>query len=338
MSQPGRPPCPRAYAASVGHSVWFSDDLGERWQRAHTHAAGLYNECRVWSLAVHPARPGELLAGTDQGLYRWDDRTGRFAHVPSPLDGLHILKLARHPAEPDWILCGTRPAALFASRDDGASWTRLPLPVAPECPFINTPRVTSLCFDPAHRDTLWVTVEIAGIFRSDDAGASWQPCNAGLLTPDVHNLLIFDDCPAAGGSRLMLCSTEEGLHRSLDHGATWQSVAVPQAPFRYFRCMAARADGSGTCFVSVGDRPSGETGLLLRSRDFGQAWEPVDLPGHVNTTIWWLATTPADPMCLMACSIFGEVWSSRDGGETWARPRRSLGELREVALAAAPSL
>lgn len=35
-----------AYAASVGHSVWFSDDTGESWSRAHTNTVGIDNESR----------------------------------------------------------------------------------------------------------------------------------------------------------------------------------------------------------------------------------------------------------------------------------------------------
>ena len=60
-----------AYAASVGHSVWFSHDVGETWNRAWTPTGGIYNESRCWCLATHPDRPGEVLSGTDQGVYRW---------------------------------------------------------------------------------------------------------------------------------------------------------------------------------------------------------------------------------------------------------------------------
>jgi photosystem II stability/assembly factor-like uncharacterized protein len=323
----------RAFAASVGHGVWFSDDLGESWRRAHTHRAGLYNESRCWSLSWHPARPGQLLAGTDQGLYRWDDAEQAFRHLPSPMDGLHILKTVQAPHDPDWIVCGTRPAALFASRDGGLNWQRLPFPADPECAFINTPRVTSLKFDPANLDCLWATVEIDGVFRSDDGGDNWVRLIDGLLTRDTHNLLIFDDCPAAGGSRLILCSTEEGLHRSFDNGASWEPVTVPQAPYSYFRCLAAREDGSGTLFLSVGDRPSGDDGLLLRSRDHGTSWERVALPGRTNTTIWWIAALPGAPDVLIANSMFGEIWRSVDGGEHWEKPEKFLGEVREVVLA-----
>ncbi len=321
------------YAASVGHSVWVSRDLGESWLRAPTPTGGIYNESRCWSLATHPARPDEVWSGTDQGIYVWRHSLARWNYLPSPMDGLHILKLARSPSDPDFIVAGTRPAEIFVSRDGGRSWQCGELPIGSECWFINTPRVTSIQFDPKEPETLWVMVEIAGIFRSRDGGKNWELLVEGLRDPDVHNLVIMDD----HGDRVILCATEVGLHRSADNGASWEFQEVPAAgDLVYFRCMARRADQSGVIFMSIGDKPSGETGVLLRSRDFGATWEPVELPGRVNTTIWWIFANPEDPRLILCNSIFGEIFRSTDGGETWQRMDRFLGEIREIAWQAVP--
>ena len=315
------------YAASVGHSVWFSHDAGESWNRARTDKGGIYNESRCWCLSVHPERPGEVLSGTDLGVYRWSSERERWSHVPSPMDGLHILQLARHPDEANFIVAGTRPAAIFISEDDGRSWFRAPLGNATECPFINTPRVTSIQFDPTDPDTIWATIEIDAIWRSQDRGRSWRRLGDGLRTEDTHNLVILD----LPEGRRILCSTELGLHRSDDWGETWNFVDVPQAPWPYFRCLARRADASGHLLLSVGDRPSGETGLLLRSRDYGESWEDAGLPTPVNSTIWWIATNSADPMLIFCCTIMGQMFRSTDGGESWEKIHRELGELRMMA-------
>ena len=276
---------------------------------------------------MHPDRPGTFLAGTDQGLYRWNPGAERFDYLPSPLDSLQILQLAQAPHDPDFILAGTRPAAIFRSTDGGSSWTRLWLGNATECHFINTPRVTSIHFDPLERDTIWATIEIDAIWRSRDRGETWERLGQGLLTDDVHNLVFVDE----SGPRRILVSTEEGLHRSDDEGRTWKPVPVPQAPWPYFRVMVARPDRSGVLFLSVGDRPSGEKGLLLRSRDWGETWEDAGLPQPVNSTIWWIGVNRADPMLVFCCTIFGQVFRSQDGGETWKKLARELGELRMIA-------
>jgi photosystem II stability/assembly factor-like uncharacterized protein len=116
-----------AYAASVGHSVWFSHDTGETWNRANTNTGGIYNESRCWCVSTHADRPGEVLAGTDIGVYRWDPSAERWNYVPSPMDGMHILQIGQHPHDANLIVAGTRPAAIFISEDGGATWYKAPV-------------------------------------------------------------------------------------------------------------------------------------------------------------------------------------------------------------------
>jgi photosystem II stability/assembly factor-like uncharacterized protein len=273
-----------------------------------------------------------VLAGTDIGVYRWDPSAERWNYVPSPMDGMHILQIGQHPHDANLIVAGTRPAAIFISEDGGATWYKAPVGNASKCEFINTPRVTSIQFDPVDRDTLWATIEVDAIWRSRDRGRTWQRLADGLRTDDTHNLVIFDTL----GKRRILCSTELGLHRSDDDGETWNFVDVPQAPWSYFRCMARRPDSSGVMFLSVGDRPSGETGLLLRSRDWGETWEDACLPTPVNSTIWLIGTNPANPRLIFCCTIMGQMFRSTDGGEVWTKIKRELGELRMITWAPAP--
>ncbi|RMF07619.1 MAG: hypothetical protein D6763_11825 [Alphaproteobacteria bacterium] len=323
---------PVVYAASIGHSGWFSHDLGESWQRAHTNWGGIYNESRCWCFAIHPDRPGELLAGTDQGIYRWDPRVQRWNYVPSPMDGLHILKLTQCPANSDLIIAGTRPAELFRSEDGGLTWEWTPIANKTEVPYINTPRVTSLQFDPEVAGKVWMTIEIDGVWRSDDAGKSWVRLGTDLPDQDTHNVVILRQ----DGKRVVLCTTEIGLFRSEDEGETFAKVDTGDIPYHYFRHMLHRPDNTGVLFLSVGDRPSGDDAMLLRSRDYGANWEVVDLPGNQNSTIWSISAHPADPMLLFCHSIMGEIYRSLDGGETWEKMEKFLGELREVVWAPVP--
>ncbi|SIN65442.1 BNR/Asp-box repeat-containing protein [Parasphingorhabdus marina DSM 22363] len=321
------------YAASVGHSGWFSRDLGESWQRANTHTGGVYNESRTWCLSVHPDRPGEVLAGTDDGVYRWMETEKRWNHVPSPMDGLHILKIAQSPFNPDFIIAGTRPAELYRSRDNGRSWERLTFANHIEAPFINTNRVTSVKYDPVHPEQIWVTIEIDGLWRSRDGGDNWERIGLDLPDQDLHNVEFAD----FEHERWILVATEVGLFRSRDDGGNFHKIDIPDLPYHYFRCLTRRPDQTGVMFLSIGDRPSGDDSMLLRTRDNGETWEAVDLPGNQNTTIWHISGNAADPMLLFAISIFGEVYRSTDGGETWDKPAKFLGEAREIVWAPVPN-
>jgi len=318
----------KAYAATM-QSVWFSEDEGISWSRLLTPTGGFYNEARVWAVHAHPARKGELLAGTDQGLYRYSEAFGCFQHIPSPMDGLQILKIAQDPINPDVIVCGTRPSEIYISEDNGDSWFRSPINGATECWFINTPRVTSIQFDPYQSDRLWVTIEIDGVYRSDDRGRSWTRVVNGLHDNDTHDLVFHQ----AGTQQLMLCSTEEGVHRSSDNGETWKQLDIPQTSFAYCRSLKQVSHNSPWVIASFGDKPSGETGVLLYSPDFGQTWHNSNIDSEVNSTIWSIGVNEANPDLMFAATIFGQIFKSTDAGKNWLKVKRELGEIRMIGWA-----
>lgn len=319
----------KAYAATM-QSVWFSDDEGQSWNRLLTPTGGFYNEARVWSVCTHPDRPGEVLAGSDQGLYRFSEATGRFDYIPSPMDNLHILQIAQDPRDANFIVCGTRPGEVFLSEDNGESWRRANLDASTECWFINTSRVTSVKFDPSVKDTIWITVEIDGVFRSADRGRTWEHIVRGLHDNDTHDLVFRD---RADGSRTILCSTEDGVHRSDDNGESWQQLQIPQARWDYFRSLKQPAPNSDVVIASVGDKPSGEAGDLLISRDFGESWTVCDLSAPANSTFWSIGTNAADESLLFVATIFGQIFRSTDGGASWQKMKRELGEIRMITWA-----
>lgn len=318
----------KAYAATM-QSVWFSEDEGLSWNRLLTPTGGFYNEARCWCVTTHASRPGELLAGTDQGLYRYTEEAKRFDYIPSPMDSLHILRVAQDPHDPDFIVCGTRPGEIFISQDNGETWTRSKLDSATECWFINTTRVTSIHFDPVERDTIWITIEIDGVLRSRDRGRTWELLIDGLHDNDTHDLVFRD----ADGQRAILCSTEDGVHRSTDNGTTWQQLSIPEAKWAYFRSLKQPAENSPVVIASVGDKPSGEAGQFLISTDFGSSWAEAALSHPPNSTLWSIGTNPADTSLLFAATIFGQIFKSTDGGQSWQKMPRELGEIRMIAWA-----
>ena len=319
----------KAYAATM-QSVWFSDDEGQNWNRLLTPWGGLYNESRCWALHTHADRPGDLLAGTDQGLYRYTEQAGRFDYIPSPMDNLHILRIAQCPSDPNFIVCGTRPGEIFISEDNGESWRRANLDAATECWFINTTRVTSIHFDPKDSDTIWITVEIDGILRSSDRGKTWELLIDGLHDNDTHDLVFRDH---TDGHRSIMVSTEDGVHRSTNQGASWERLDIPQARWVYFRSLKQPYENSDTVIASVGDKPSGEASELLISHDFGVSWKVCKLSDGANSTFWSIGTNAADAGLLYVATIFGQIFKSIDGGESWVKQKRELGEIRMITWA-----
>ena len=307
--------------------MWFSRDLGETWERPYSES-GLYLEARVWALSTHPARPDELLAGTDSGLYRWRESTRTWTHLPGPLDDTCTWALAQDPRHPQVIVAGTHPAALWRSDDGGTSWRKLPVVLAQECIFVGHPRVTQVIFDPTEPETLWAGIEIDAVHRSRDGGQSWARLDRGLVSGDVHGVAVVR---GENGARTLFATTNKGLHVSHDEGEHWQHQLL-DAPWQYTRTLMARADGDGTLFLTNGNGPPGSTGRLLRSQDHGVTWQDVGLPGTPNSTPWTVASHPDDPSVVFTVTNLGELYRSLDGGQRWMKLEREFGEVRTLAM------
>lgn len=162
---------------TVGTGAWYSPDGGETWQRV---TKGFWGESRVFGLAVHPKEPQVVYAGADDGIYRSRDKGASFERLDSPMNVLHVWKIAFDPMNPDIIFAGTHPAALFCSRDGGQHWEQLSVEMAEECANVRIPRVTALTVDPSDHHVVWAGVEVDGVRRSLDGGKTWTRIAGGL--------------------------------------------------------------------------------------------------------------------------------------------------------------
>ena len=61
------------------------------------------------------------------------------------------------------------------------------------------------------------------------------------------------------------------------------------------------------------------TGILLRSRDGGDSWAQVDVGGPVPHTMFKIAFDERRPSLMSCATNGGEVWTSRDAGESWTQ-------------------
>jgi photosystem II stability/assembly factor-like uncharacterized protein len=156
------------------HAIFRSSDSGDTWVRADS---GLSNS-RVRSLAIDPATPSILYAGTYRGVFRTRDsgETWEAANVGLPEEGW-VKAIAIDPANPSTIYAGGL-SGVSCSRDSGDSWETL----TNEFPDLS---INALAIDPENPSTLYAGTSDAGVFRSTDSGETWEPMNSGLNNLDV---------------------------------------------------------------------------------------------------------------------------------------------------------
>jgi photosystem II stability/assembly factor-like uncharacterized protein len=316
----------RLYVGTIGQGLWRSTDDGESFTRA---SDGMFVECHVRALAVHPHDPRVLYLGTEQGLFRSADGADTWARVESPMNGVQVWSLLLLPHASEVILAGTCPSHIFRSPDGGRTWTEPPVQIVQECPRILYTRVTTLVADPADPDTVWAGVEIDGLRKSRDGGRTWQKLGRGLSSQDIHAVAVV---PGDGSGGRVLAATNNDLNLSTDGGETWKPLAVGGSlPWSYCRALAQPADRLDEILLGNGNGPPGSAGIIGRSTDGGDTWQTASMPGLANSTIWNFAVHAADPQRLYASSVSGELYYSTSGGAAWEKLAREFGEIRALA-------
>ena len=308
---------------TAGWGVWHSGDSGKSWTR---HRKPFPLNSRIQALVTHPTEPHTIIAAGDTGVFRSRDGGAHWERIGQQGDLPTVWSLAIDPVDPNVLFAGTRPAGVYRSKDGGVKWERLTLDIAKEC-SIGVPFVTAVMVDPDDHRVVFAGVEIDGVFRSRDGGDTWTRMKEGLYDPDVHAMAIARTTP-----KRILTSTNGELFVSSDLGESWTAVGIKKKwPLPYARGLAVKTDDASVVYAGCGETTTGETGHVLRTRDFGDTWETLKLPGRPNATMWGLATHPADAARIVAFTLFGEVFTTEDAGESWAKVPREFGEIRTAA-------
>lgn len=302
----------------------------------------LLNELGVTDLAEDRLNPGVIYAGTrGNGVWRSEDKGKTWQH--RGLDGEMIMSVAvsPHPVnnsniDQRLVYAGTKPAHMFRSTDSGTSWEELTsfreIPnrwwwFSPADPPDKRPYVIEIALSPSDPNVLLAGVEFGAVVRSEDGGDTWSRHLRGSLR-DCHSLKFHasngDWAYEAGGSG-------GGASFSRDGGKTWQKAQAGltksygivcgtdhEKPEIWYVCVGASP------FNAFGDNPQ----VYLYRSTAGSKWEPIGWQDHpLNETPNALVSIPNTPGGLYAGLRNGDIWQTRDYGDTWDKLPFSLGGL-----------
>jgi photosystem II stability/assembly factor-like uncharacterized protein len=312
----------RLYAAT-GDAIARLDEAGGDWT-AGLSLQGSGPQC----LAVDPADPDTVYAGLrNGGVRRTADGARTWVDCRLPEPGVFSLAVS---AADGAVYAGTEPSALYRSDDRGETWRELEglleLPSRPTWSFPPRPwtsHVRWIAPNPHDADLILVGIELGGLMRSADGGATWQDHRPGAQR-DVHSLTWH---PIAGGRAYE--AGGGGAAWSEDAGETWQpadqgrdrdytwSVAVdPLDPELWYVSAstgphAAHGRGDPHARVYRWERRDGEWQALAGGL-------PDPLPAMAY------ALVAADGR-LFAGLADGQIWESADHGDAW-RPCQVRGQ------------
>ena len=287
------------------------------------------------------ARDVVLFVGTDKGLFI-ARREGRWQLDGPKLPGHSILQVVQTPGRPSQWLAAARHtvwgAHLYRSDDGGESWASLD--AAPHHPPGRHPAalkaVWGLAWTP-DGSRLLAGIDPAGLFASDDEGATWQDLaglnehatrsawepSRGLFA--MHSLCIHPQDPR----RLLVAISAGGAYRSEDGGASWHPANAgvraenlperhPEAGHNVHRIVMHPATGRlyRQCYNGT-----------YRSDDWGRRWTEITdgLPGDFGyaiacdpndaETVFQIPESSAELRMTVDAKL--RVYRSQDAGATW---------------------
>lgn len=316
-----------------GAGVWRSTDGGESWQLSKL-ANGKFDE---W-LASDPEMARQM---------------GMEPAPPAPFTG-RIDALWSLGRAGDTLYAGAKPATLYASRDGGESWavveglanhpsrddwqpggagltlhTIVPVPDAPE--------------------RMWVGISAAGVFATEDGGASWdrrnRRSNADHGQPHAHadgtlhdpggevGHCVHNMVRAGGEADLLYQQNHEGVFRSADGGRSWQEITAG-LPSSFGFPIAVHPRDPRTIWVlplngDMGRFPPDNAAKVWKSNDGGDSWSAKgeglpDRDCFFTVLRQSMAVDGAETLGVYFGTNSGSVFASRDEGESWTEIARHL--------------
>jgi photosystem II stability/assembly factor-like uncharacterized protein len=272
---------PHTVFAGGDSGVYVSRDGGAKWARI-----GNPGELpTIWSMAIDPAEPEILYAGTrPAGIYRsqdggehWQKLTVDIAPRCS-IGECFVTHLMCDPEDHRTVWAGVEIDGVYLSRDGGDTWAHV------EAAGLNDPDVHAMAIAATRPKRVYVSTA-RELFASADQGATWQAVGIKKRwpLPYARGLAVKTDDPHVlyAGCGETTTGTNGHVLRSRDYGATWETLALPAQPNATMWGLATHpADANRILAFSL-------FGEVYISDDAGESWRKVAREfGEIRTAAW----------------------------------------------------
>jgi photosystem II stability/assembly factor-like uncharacterized protein len=279
--------------------VWSGDNLARYIWVDPRNSNRVYVSTGIFDRdAVH----SDIAAGNwgGVGILRSDDGgdTWTVLNEANGLGGLYIPSLFMHPDNPDILLAGVSTTAsspgAYVTRNGGDSWERLPF---------DTYGLGVEAVEIATSNTdIWYAAGEGVIWRSDDAGQTWEQYRIG--TPDQDAGIPIDlQVDPRDPYRIFDNNYGGGNFLSEDGGETWVDASQGYTGVKLNGDVSVHPDDEQVVFAGG-----------FRSADGGITWKGMAPRGTQGFVFYPL---PSGSTGVLASDMSGHVFFSEDRGVSW---------------------
>ena len=283
-----------------GNDLQVSRDWGRTWRKtsrglSFDPKAGL-SVNRIWNICPgRSSEPGVVYAGVDPGaLFRSENDGGEWYEIKSLTQhstrkrwqpgagGLMVHTIVLDPQNPRRMYVGISAAGCFRSDDNADTWQPLNRGVRADFlpnKFPDVGQCVHKMVMDSRRPEVLYQQNHCGVYRSDDAAASWRDMSKGLpsrfgfpIAAHPHDSGTIYVVPEISAEHRFVPEGRFCVWRSRNGGKTWQRLTrgLPQqhAYIHVFR-EAITTDCSVESAIYVGTG----SGEIFHSRNAGDSWE-----------------------------------------------------------------
>ena len=210
------------FAGAAEGGLLLGTGGGAHWSLTATGELQL--QCVAFALSPAFRRDGAVFTGTmSDGVFQSRNRGGNWEPRNFGLLDLQVLALAVSPGyEQDETLYAATASGLYRSPNGARAWREVASP-SEEAPVL----CLAIPVPPLGPGTLFAGTDGAGVFRSEDRGATWQSIGVELAESCINGLALSPDFAR---DRTVLALTDADLFVSRDAGDHWEHcAAAPEA-------------------------------------------------------------------------------------------------------------
>jgi len=308
-------------------------EINNQWQEIGPHNTG----GRTIAIAFNPQNPNTIYAGSASGGL-WRSYTGgvgvdAWHYVPTGFPLLGVSSITFAPNDSNIIYLGTGEVYNYAGAGHGAAYRNLRGTYgigilksinsgqswfkSLDWSYNSERGVWSIKINPLHPNTVFANTT-EGVYRSYDAGVSWQQMNNIVMGMDIEINPV--DTNIILSSHGNFASAGYGIYRSSDGGNNWNQITegLPST-FNGKILLDIYKANPNIVYASIGHGfVTGNTGSwLCKSTDGGITWTIMSTVDYSKWQGWYshdIAVDQSNPDNLLIIGI--EVYKSTDGGST----------------------